>query len=565
MKRIDLAEQGVRPGEDVSARINELLAQNPRDTEFVLAPGTYLLNAFAAAGFSVSLSNSDQRPVLRAGLLLQNMRNVRLSGGGATLLCRGQLSALAVLACENVTVENLTVDYAPSHNGEGVVLAASSTQADVAIDRARYPYEVRKGRLYFDNGEEYTPYFGAIEFDALTRRTAYRTGDRFRSARQEELSPGVVRFHGRFDPVPTVGNLLTLRYSPRIHPGVLVHDCKDVTLDGITLHNTCGLGVLSQFSRDLRYRRVVMRPNEAVGRRVVSCHDDGLHFSNDAGSILVDECYFHGLMDDPVNVHGTALRIRSIDDGRGVTAEFAHEQSSAFPLWARAGHTVSFIERNSMASLGTAAVESFSLLAGNGCAVRFRDDLPAALRPGDALENLSNTPQVTVQNSFFGACRARGVLVSTPRPVVIRHNVFESAGSAVLIPGDANNWYESGACTDVRIEENHFTDGCLTSMYQFCEGVVSICPEVPRPDPARPFHRNIRITGNTFHVFDAPVLYALCTKSLRFTDNTVVRSRAYAPWHPRRAMATLAACTDVTVADNRFVGDVLSTEVVTEA
>jgi hypothetical protein len=226
MKRIDLVERGVRPGEDVSARISELLAQNPRDTEFVLAPGTYRFNPSEAAGFSVSLSNSDQQPVLRAALLMRDMRNVRILGGGATLVCRGQISAVAMLGCKNVTVENLTVDYAPSHNGEGVVLAASPTRADVAVDRTRYPYEVREGRLYFDNGEGYAPYFGTIEFDAQSRRTAYRTGGPFSAPPAGGACPGVVRFHGRFDPVPTVGNLLTLRYGERIHPGILVTTAK---------------------------------------------------------------------------------------------------------------------------------------------------------------------------------------------------------------------------------------------------------------------------------------------------------------------------------------------------
>ncbi len=562
MKVIRLADLGILPGMDIAGRMHQLFLENPMDTEYLFAPGTYRLSAGDAAGFSVSLSNSDQLPVLKAGLLLQGMQNIRLTGNGAVLLCHGELSALALVDSSHIAVDGLAIDYDPTHNGEGVIVQAAPAYVDVAVDAKRYPYRLEGEKLFFFNGEEYTPYFGAMEFDAATRRTAYLKGDRFRSKRQEEISPGVLRFHGNFDPLPAVGNLLTLRYSPRIHPGILVHHCGDVSLNGITLHNTCGLGVLSQFSRDLRYARITMRPNEAAGRRVLSCHDDGLHFSNESGSITMDGCYFHGLMDDPVNVHGTALRIREITGLRSLVAEFAHGQSSAFPLWAEPGQEISFIEHMTMRSLGTLAAESFHLLDKGACAVSFSGSLPIGLRPGDALENLDNTPQVTITNSYFGSCRARGVLVSTPRPVVIENNVFESSGSAILIPGDANAWFESGACHDVLIRRNHFTDGCMVSMYQFCEGIISICPEIPAPREDMPFHRHIRIEENTFHAFDAPVLYALCTRGLSFTGNILIRSRAYAPWHPRRAMATLRACSDVTVKDNRFVGDVLSRETV---
>ena len=562
MRDIYLIDHGIIPGNDVTERLNHMIASHKQDVVFHLAPGEYHLYSKNASTFSVSLSNSDQLPELKAGLLFENAHHVQLKGHGAILLCHGKLSPIVLLQSSHVAIDGLKIDYAPSHNAEGIILRSSHEWADVAVDADKYPFRIENERLHFFNGEEYTPYFGAIEFDAQSRRTAYRTGDAFRSKRQVVIEPGVIRFYGRFDPLATAGNFLTLRYSPRIHPGILVHHCQNVTLDDITLHNTCGLGILTQFSHDMRYSRIVMRPNEAEGRRIVSCHDDGLHFSNNSGRITVEECYFHGLMDDPINVHGTALRIKEITGRRTLTAEFAHEQSAGFPLWAQAGHEVSLIEHLSMASIGYVRLESYMMNDDGTCHLTFYDDLPEGLKTNDAVENLTQTPQVHIHGCYFGSCRARGILVSTPKPVIIENNVFESSGCAILIPGDANYWFESGACRDVAIRNNHFTDGCMISMYQFCEGIISICPEIPEPDAKKPFHQNIRITNNTFHAFDSSVLYALSVVGLSFEDNTIIRSRAYVPWHPRKAMATLKACSAIRIAGNRFVGDVLSTEVV---
>ncbi len=158
------------------------------------------------------------------------------------------------------------------------------------------------------------------------------------------------------------------------------------------------------------------------------------------------------------------------------------------------------------------------------CAMR-----PCAFLLGDALENLTWSPEVTIRGCHFASNRARGVLISTPGRVLVESNRFESSGSAILIAGDANYWHESGAVTEVTIRGNVFEAPCLTSMYQFCEGIISICPEIPKLDPAFPFHRNIRIEDNEFHPFDFPVLYAKSTAGLTFSNNRLIRSRALLP------------------------------------
>ena len=181
---------------------------------------------------------------------------------------------------------------------------------------------------------------------------------------------------------------------------------------------------------------------------------------------------------------------------------------------------------------------------------------------GDALENLTWSPDVTIRDNAFESNRARGVLVSTPGRVLIERNRFDSSGSAILIAGDANYWYESGAVRDVTIRGNVFGPACLSSPYQFGEGIVSILPEIPRPDPAYPFHRNIRIEGNEFHPADYPVLYAKSVDGLSFSDNRLIRSRVREPVHARKATLTFESCRRIRVEGNRFEGDVLGRNIV---
>jgi hypothetical protein len=317
------------------------------------------------------------------------------------------------------------------------------------------------------------------------------------------------------------------------------------------MYHNCGLGILSQYSENMTFRRVNSVPNPAKNR-ILSGHDDGLHFSNCAGQITIDQCRFQALMDDPVNVHGTCVRVMEQTDPNTLICRFMHEQSIGTE-WARPGENIAFIENNSMVTMFNGSVDSFVAIQPDLFRLRFKDPVPSEVKPGYALENRTWTPDVHIMGCRFESCRARGILISTPGKVIVENNVFESSGSAILIAGDANNWYESGGVRDVLIRNNHFTDLCLTSMYQFCEAIISIYPEIPVPDPAKAgFHRNIRIENNQFDLYDYPVLYARSVDNLTFTGNNLTASHRFEPWHPRKFSISLEYCKGVIINGNKI-------------
>ena len=359
---------------------------------------------------------------------------------------------------------------------------------------------------------------------------------------------------------PARGNFLVMRHSSRDHAGIFLLHSKDLVLRNIDMFHCGGLGVLAQFSENVHLDRCHVRPNPAKGR-YLSGHDDGAQISNCRGMVRIENCEFAALMDDPINIHGTSVRIIRKTASNQLLCRFMHSMSAGMQ-WGRKGDNIAFIENENMHTFAHGTVHAFRLLSTTDFELTLDAPVPEGLEEGDAIENLTWSPDVEIRNCKFGSCRARGLLVTTPGRVVIEGNVFESSGSAILISGDANGWYESGAVRDMLIRGNTFKAPCMTNMYQFCDGIISIFPIIPAPEKApEPFHRNIRIEENVFHAFDYPVLYAKSVKGLTFSNNHIVRSTRYQPYHRRKHMLNLEYCQHVKVVANRLEGDVLGRDV----
>jgi len=510
-------------------------------------------------------SNTTNDGPKNLAILIEGCSGLTLDGDGSEFVFHGAIQPITVDHSENIRIQNVNIDWDIPLTAQAKILTTSPHNIDMEIDTIQFPYEITSGKLIFKGENWKTEPTGFMEYVANIHLIAPGTGDEgcirgdLNKSTFEELKPGTVRMNGEFTRTPAIGNYLILRHSKRDHAGIFIQESSNVNLENINVYHCAGLGILAQFSRDLDYKNVKFMPN-AAKNRYFSGHDDGFHVSNCAGKVTISNCEFGGLMDDPINVHGTSVKIIEKISDRKLKCRFMHEQSTGM-TWGHPNDSIGYLENENMQTLGKGNLKSFEKINRDEFLVEFNNAVPAEIIAGDALENLSWSPAVTIQNCIFNSCRARGLLISTPQKVVIDRNLFESSGSAILIAGDANGWYESGAVTDVTISNNTFKDACLTSMYQFCEGIISIDPIIPKLDSLKAYHRNITIEQNSFQAFDYPVLYALSANGIRFNRNKITRSHAFEPFHVRKHCLTFKACLNVEVKGNVFEGDVLASDI----
>ncbi len=564
VKTFTITDFGITPdsGKDAGPAVQRALVacRKAGHARLVFPKGRYDFYAPDAIRRDYYESNTTDNNPKCLGVLIENFNWLTLDGSGSDFVFHGRMQPITIERSRNVTIQNVRIDWDIPLTAQSKVVAVNDDWIDIRINTKESPYVIDKnGKLIFQ-GEGWTSgWWGTMEFEADSRRIPYRSGDGclgggWNKYRAEEIEPGLVRLHYRFRRHPAVGNTLVMRTNQRDHAGIFVLHSFNTELRQIELFHCAGLGVLAQYADTLTLDRCHVRPNREK-ERFFSGHDDGLQVSNCRGLIKVHGCEFAGLMDDPINVHGTSVRIVKKISADTLRCRFMHKQSVGME-WGHPGDRIGYIENTCMEFLGEATIKSWTLLNSRNFEVTFKTPVPDTVTVGDALENLTWTPDVDIRDCIFGPCRARGLLISTPGKVVIAGNDFESSGSAILINGDANGWYESGAVRDVLIKNNTFQDACLTSTYQFCNGVISILPIIPKLDIEKPFHRNIRIVDNTFQVFDYSLLYSKSVDGLMFARNKIIHSKRYKPFNKQKYGLTLDACKNVTVEDNTFEGDV---------
>lgn len=564
---INIKDFGYKPNsrENAVVYVKKALAacKNKKNAVLVFPKGRYDFWPQHADEKLYYESNTDVIPLRVCPILMEGFNNLTIDAMQSGFIFHGRMQPFTMDKCTDITVKNVNIDWDIPMTAQAQVMATGDNYIDLAINVLESPYIIENDKLVFvgEGWKSQLWNWGVMEFDKDTKLIPQQTGDNsclgndYPKYKATEINYGLVRMNHQFTRKPAVGNYLVLRHSARDHSGMFITDSKNITVENLNMYQNTGLGILSQYAENLTFRKVNCVPNLSKNR-ILSGHDDGFQYSNCKGQIIVDSCSFLALMDDPINVHGTSVQIKKIINDRTLHCKFMHHQSVGF-IWARKGEKVGFIENDAMNTFAFNTVESFTALDPENFEITFQNPIHAETQVGDALENLTWVPDVWIKNSFFGSNRARGILLTTPGKIIVENNVFESSGSAILIAGDANGWFESGAVHDVTIRNNIFNDPCLTSMYQFCEGLISIYPEIPKMDNKKPFHRNIRIENNTFHPFDYPVLYAKSTQGLFFNNNTIKRSNRFTAFHDRKYMITLESCKSIEVKNNKLIGDVL--------
>ena len=231
---------------------------------------------------------------------------------------------------------------------------------------------------------------------------------------------------------------------------------------------------------------------------------------------------------------------------------FMHHQSYGFEAFIP-GDTVAYLHSASLQIFEQGIVKTAKLISEREMLVELQKPFSAGLKVGDALENTTWTPAVTIKNSRFEGTISRGTLITTRRKVIIENNVYYRTGMhAILIENDASGWYESGAVTDLTIRNNQFIECGFNSAPD--NYVISINPQNHEVVPGYYVHRNINIINNTFKVYDAPLLTARSTRGLVFVNNKIEKSD-FLPADKTRPAFSFTGCTQLKVSGNHFYKD----------
>ena len=564
---------GVVPGtgedmtQEVALAIETIKAEcDGKPAALVFEAGEYDFYPDSANVREYYVSNHDQDNPKLVAVALEGVRNLTIKGAGegyANFMMNGRMLPIAMVGCENCKLENIAVDTRVPQITQVEVLENDVENGYITYRIAPYAnYRIENGYLVvYGSNWNFVPGWG-IAFEGDTKRIIYTTSDiGLGTSGVQELEPYVIRAPWR-DHRLVPGSVIAMRSYQRPTPGIFVTECKNTTLLNSCVFYAEGMGLLAQMSENLTLDgfNVALRGDDG---RYFTTQADATHFSGCKGKIVSVNGLYEGMMDDAINVHGTYLRVVDRLDDNTLVGRYMHGQAYGF-YWGGEGDSVQFVRSDVMEiTEGNRVVEiapyDKDQLAGcKEFKIKFEKPLPADIANGKyGIENLEWTPEVYFAGNTIRNNRARGALFSTPKSTLVENNLFDhTSGTAILLCGDCNGWFETGACRDVVIRNNRFVNA-LTSMFQFTNGIISIYPEIPDlASQTKYFHggdgKGVVIENNVFETFDAPIVYAKSIDGLVFRGNKVVQNNDFAPFHWNKYRFLLDKVVNVTIEDNDF-------------
>lgn len=569
-----LDNYGILPNtkEDVGPKIAAVIAELIKKTDanskivFKFKKGRYDFYPNDVLVREYFVSNHYQDNPKFIGIALENVHNIVLDGQGADLMFHGRMLPIAIIKGSNVTVKNLSIDFETPHIAQAVVLENDTAKGEIIFEPAKWVnYRIQDSVfLHRGLGWEAEPNHG-IAFEKNTKRIVYRAGDVVMgTSRVSEIAPGKIKAHGWKNKLLIPGTVLAMRIGNRPSPALFIDGCKDIHVEHVKVHYVEGMGLLAQMTENIYLDGFQVALRGKHDPRYFTAQADATHFSGCKGVIDSRNGLYEGMMDDAINVHGTYLKVLKKVDDKTVIARYMHDMAYGFD-WGFEGDSVQFIRAKTMEYAPNANViasiiplERDQLEHMREFKIVFKEPLDKSLDPSMmdiGIENLTWTPEVIFKNNIVRNNRARGALFSSPKKTVVENNIFDhTSGCAILLCGDSNGWYETGACHDVLIRNNKFINA-LTSMYQFTNGVISIYPEIPDlKNQKQYFHSNIKIEDNEFITFDNPILYAKSVDGITFKRNKIKTNKEYPAFHKIKQRVLFERVIHADISDNKENG-----------
>ena len=481
-----------------------------------LKPGRYDFTRAESVKKLYYVSNTtseveDADPTKHIALLLKNLKNVTIDGCGSTLMMSGEMTSFVIDQCENITLKNLSIDncnptqteLTVKENGENYLIAEVHETSQ---------YKIVNGKLsWYGDGWEFNNGI-AQSYNPVSDLTWRSWSPMNGLKRTVEMSKNLLYMQYDKKPKVKVGTVFQMRDAIRDEVCGFINRSKNVRLENVNVYYLGNFGIVCQYSNNVAFKHSNFNPKPGSGRTNAG-FADFIQVSGCKGLIDIANCNFAGAHDDPINVHGTHLKVVEYVNDRTVKVRFMHHQTYGFEAFFK-GDEVELVNAKTLLAVLKGKVVKANLDNPRVMTITLDRKIPADVSELEyvVMENVTWTPEVKIVGNRFSRIPTRGILLSTRRKSLIENNIFHGMQmSAILVADDAMSWFESGPVHDLTIRKNTFLE---------CGGpIILIAPEYRNFKGA--VHKNITIEQNVFESTHPNVtgIYAKGVDGLVIRDN----------------------------------------------
>ena len=541
--RIDVSPSESLSNQNVIDAFKKAATYKGKPVEINFKRGTYRLSRAESVQKLYYISNTtseveDADPTKHIGLHLENLENVTVNGNGSTFMMTGKMTSFIVDNCKNIVLKNMNFDYEYPTQTEIEVIEEGEKYIKAKVHPTSQ-YRIKDGVLeWYGEGWSYTQ--GIAQAYDYKSDITWRTWSPLNKlVKTTELEPNLLLMEYTEKPKAGVGLVYQMRDAIRDEVCGFIHKSSQVLLEDINYYYLGNFGIVGQYSSDISFNRNRFAPELGSGRTNAG-FADFIQISGCKGLIDIQNSYFAGAHDDPINIHGTHLQVTEFISDKELKVKFMHHQSYGFDAFFK-GDDVEFIDRESLISQEANKVVAVERISGREIKLTLKNKISTDVLNNKSLvvENVTWTPEVNIVNNYFGRIPSRGLLVTTRRKVNIENNTFYAMQmSGILIADDAMSWYESGMAKDVTIHNNTFID---------CKSPIIFIQPENRVDKGY-VHSNIRIENNTFKGVDGTVVSAKSVLGLDILDNLIILNKEM----KEDDIFSLKQVKDVKVVNNRI-------------
>ncbi len=442
----------------------------------------------------------------RVAIYLKEKKNITVDGNGACITVHGKMTPMLFDRCENITVKNLSIDYACPTMTEFEILSNNGGDCTIRINSdCRFRVEgndlIWQGEADSNGNPWWEDSYIANRrhmklYDPKMRMCRDFRRDDLAFEKIEQLDDFTLRVVLKDKNVYfPAGHIMQTRNIVRDQTGSMFERCKNLTFENLRVMFMHGLGMVSQFCENVAYRNCDFTPKQG---RTIASTADFFQFSGCRGKLTVENCRAWGAQDDYINVHGTHLRIvEKNSEENSITVRFMHAESWGFQAF-DAGDEIEYIKWDTLNPYAGARVLNFEKLSDTDIKLWLDRALPEIEVGKDVVENATYTPDLYVRNCDFGPTAGRGILCTTRGEVIIENNRFENLwGPALLVEDDCNFWFESGYTKEI-IFRNNTVISCDYAKTWENSPVIRYTPKVMDEKSDKFVHGRLVLTCNSF-------------------------------------------------------------------